>query len=562
MAKDWEYGEDLTVVEEKKAKEAAVPEADDETVAFTKKSSLFSKKHRRRASEEESQEVSKISPFDSGRFPLHAALPRDRFAAFFVDTLILIYILSGLQSFLTQQLFNQALFVNLSQRWPFIPSLSMWIVGFIVVIFYYVAFEAIGGATPGKYLCRLRVVDLDGSTPTLANVFLRNLCRLFDYPLFFGVAVLSMESSRFYQRLGDRAARTVVIKKTSKKMEAVDLRSIILSSTFVRAFGFFLDLIFFGTFVWFYLAALNPNKLACFQFFMVLFPLLLIGYFIIFEMFTSSTPGKILLKRQSILANGEPLDATAAILRNLLRPLDVILGYPFLILSRQKQRLGDYVAETLVIKKEPQRHSAIALGVLFALLLGLIFVSSRNAERKWFYKQVPDLSNILNLNTNNSNQKTNVQNNVNVSPEIKNIPVVTRPRNGAKPQSTSSTLKVTEFYLSAGPDPTQIRSDAVFHPGDLIFAFFKLAGFQKESSGKAELIEDVQMEAPNGELLLDKTDVIKFSQSLADKVQHVLFANQILLPQNPQTGSYKILFILHDQNTNTQLVYEKSFVLQ
>ncbi len=556
MAKDWEDGEDLTVVEEKGGKEVTAPEADDETVAFTKRSSLFSRKNRRKALEEVDSNSFDLSPFDTGRFPLHAALPRDRFAAFFIDSLLLTYLFIGLQALLTTKLFNQVWFLNLQLRWPFLATLSLWCLGMLLVLLYYVSFEGVGAATPGKYLCRLRVVDLDGGAPTLANVFLRNLCRLFDYPLFFGVAVLSMESSHFYQRLGDRAARTVVIKKPRKKSSSVDLRGITLASTFIRALGFFLDLLFFSAFIWFFLSSLNPQH-ASFQVWMALLPVISIAYFMIFEIAVSSTPGKIILKRQSILENGESLDNSAAIIRNLLRPLDFILAYPFLILSRRKQRLGDYLAETLVIKKEPKREAAITLGILFFILLCLIFLSSRNPERKWFHSQLPSLASLTQVSPQASLKTQNTQS---ISKPVVQMPV-TKPRTGAKPQSTSNTLKISEFYFSAGPDPTQIRSDGLFHPGDLIFAFFKLAGFQK-NNGKIELIEDVQIEAPNGELLVDKNDVVQFSQSVSENTQHVLFANQILLPPQPQTGTYKILVIIRDQNSSKQLVYEKNFSIQ
>jgi len=563
MANSWDEEEELTVVEDEEEAAQAEAEKEDETVAFARKSSLFPQQPRRKSFEEADSSSSGLSPFDTGRFPLHAALPRDRFAAFFVDSVALTYLFLALQSLLQAKLFSQAWFLNLSLRWPFLSGLSLWLIGFALVLLYYVAFEALSGSTPGKYLCRLKVVDLDGGPPTLANVFLRNLCRLFDYPLFFGVAVLSMESSRFYQRLGDRAARTVVIKKPRKKAGAVDLRGITLASTFVRAFGFFLDLLFFGAFLWFYLSSARPQS-PLFPWMMALFPLLALGYFMIFEMFVSSTPGKILLKRQSILENGETLDNSAALLRNLLRPVDIFLAYFLLALSRRKQRLGDYLAETLVIKKEPEKRAAIALGILLALLALLIFTASRNPDRKWFHQQIPSIS----VSTPHAVSKPKATapallvDAPPVPPSTKPSPVATKPRTGAKPQSTSTAMKVSEFYLSAGPDPTQIRSDAVFHPGDLVFAFFKLSGFQKPNGGKVELVEDVQIEAPNGELLVDKSNVVSFSQSLGDKAQNVLFANQILLPPNPQTGSYKVLLILRDLNSGGQLVYEKNFMIQ
>src|SRR5262249_39905991 len=130
--------------------------------------------------EEESVSQSLHPLFSSQRFPLHAALPRDRFAAFFVDTMILAYINLGLGRLFKHYLFSAPGFASSFGRW----QLAIRIVAIVIAgLVYYVFFEAVSGATPGKFLCRLRVVDLEGSVPTLTNVFLRNLCRLFDYPL-------------------------------------------------------------------------------------------------------------------------------------------------------------------------------------------------------------------------------------------------------------------------------------------------------------------------------------------------------------------------------------------
>lgn len=558
MSNTWDEEEDLTVVEEKETPSAPSPvEAEDETVAFARRSNLFPRDSRRKAYEQADSPFSQPNPFDGVRFPLNAALPRDRFAAFFVDSVILIYLFLFINTLLSNQIFTQSWFANVNFRWPFVLPLTTCTIGFLLLLVYYVSFEALAAATPGKFLCRLRVVDLDGSMPTLANVFLRNLCRLFDYPLFFAVAILSMESSRFYQRLGDRAARTVVIKKTRHKVFKVDLRGITLASTFVRAFAFFLDLLFFGTFLWFYLSSLRPQS-PSFSWLSALFPLVALAYFMIFEILVSSTPGKIILKRQSILETGEELDNSAAILRNLLRPLDFFLAYFFLALSRRKQRLGDYVAETLVIKREPEKKAAIALGALFVIIVCLIFTASRNPDKKWFHQSLnfslllPSVSKPVNANRD-------------IAPAASPIPKIsmpTRPRTSARPQSDNTSMKMTDFYFSAGPDPTQIRSDGSFKSGDLIFAFFKLNGFKKSASGEVQLVEDIQIEAPNGELVIDKSNVVEFSKTLEASTQNILFANQVILNMNPMSGSYKMIVIVRDLNSNSQAVFDKTFSLQ
>lgn len=585
MALNWdEDDEDLTVADV--AKEELTPrpshlEKGDETVPFARKSSLSPPK--RSPSPWEEMTPFPAKPFPLQRLPLHAALPRDRFAAFFIDTALLAYLNLILGRLLKAYLFGETWFAPFAGTWQ-IPIRVVAL--FLAAMIYYVLFESIGGATLGKLLCRLRVVDLEGNIPTVANVFLRNICRLFDYPLLFLVALVSMESSHFYQRLGDRAAHTVVIKKTRKRLVPVDLRSVPLSSTFVRMLGFGIDLLFFGLFIGLYGAALNPEKWTSYQILYWLFPILGGGYFMIFEFSTSTTPGKILLQRQVVLENGEPVDATAAILRNLLRPLDVILGYPLLALTPRKQRLGDLIADTLVIKKKPGRNAGLSLVCLLMVYLALGYLAAHNPNRGWFFSQVKTLTGSLSTRppakpsplmppstVMGKTQATSPQLAPSAPPTVTTPtqPSITVPTAPAptpqvpmapKVQATNSNLKITEFYLSAGPDPAQIRNDGIFHRGDLIFTFFKLAGFQKGSSGNINIVEDVQLEGPNGETFLNKRNVVSYTQTLPAGADLLLFANQLSLPSNAPLGPYRLVLVFKDGLAKGQLAYEKIFVLQ
>lgn len=71
---------------------------------------------------------------------------------------------------------------------------------------------ATGGGTPGKAICSLRVVGLDGHPSGRGALVLRNLLRLLDaLPIGYLLAGASMLASDLSQRLGDRAARTLVV---------------------------------------------------------------------------------------------------------------------------------------------------------------------------------------------------------------------------------------------------------------------------------------------------------------------------------------------------------------
>jgi uncharacterized RDD family membrane protein YckC len=592
MSLNWddETEEELTIAETKKqdvSPQRPTPPKGDETVAFVKKADLVRPKPRK-PTWAEMTPVASRSPFFAQRYPLHAALPRDRFAAFLVDTAIFFYVNFVVGFFLKKFVFSLPFFSASSHA-------LQWGIRFSVlalfILAYYVFFESVAGATPGKFLCRLRVVDLEGNVPTLANVFLRNLCRLFDYPLFLLVALISMESSPFYQSLGDRAGHTVVIKKTRKRMAPVDLRSTPLCSTLVRGLAFAIDLIFYLSLLWLYTSSMNPEKPKALFLLFWTFPLLALSYFMIFEMLSSTTPGKFLFGRQVTLDNGEPVDASAAILRNLFRPLDVVLGYPLLALTRRKQRLGDLVADTLVIKKRNNRNAKVSLACLAMVLIAFGYLASHNPNRGWFRFQMQILMGrakgvgpLTAPPTTPAVQKpvlapstpppvsapTPPATSAPPKAEAPKAPAVPAPASPqtpkaseeVKPQTTSATLKITEFYLSSGPEPSQIRSDGVFHRGDLIFAFFKLAGFQRSGTGNVNVIEDVQLRSPDGTLMLNKGGIVNFSQNVSADSQHILFANQFSLPSDSPMGTYTLTLILKDGVTQGQLVFDKNFTLQ
>ena len=87
---------------------------------------------------------------------------------------------------------------------------------YIPMMFYSFAFEYFGeGQTPGKRVMNIKVVKLDGSTPTLGGYLLRWLFRVIDiwlYPIMFAPAVISIIATKNGQRIGDLAAGTTVIK--------------------------------------------------------------------------------------------------------------------------------------------------------------------------------------------------------------------------------------------------------------------------------------------------------------------------------------------------------------
>jgi len=82
------------------------------------------------------------------------------------------------------------------------------------------------------------------------------------------------------------------------------------------------------------------------------------GYFIFFEtVWSGQTPGKRWLKLRVIQEDGRPINFFAALTRNLIRFADMIVppfysvGIFSVFASARAKRLGDYVANTVVVKE-------------------------------------------------------------------------------------------------------------------------------------------------------------------------------------------------------------------
>ena len=78
---------------------------------------------------------------------------------------------------------------------------------------YYVVLEAIFAASVGKLVCRMRVVMADGSRATGLAVVVRNVIRVPEAIFFYIPSGISCAVSPRRQRLGDHAARTVVVRR-------------------------------------------------------------------------------------------------------------------------------------------------------------------------------------------------------------------------------------------------------------------------------------------------------------------------------------------------------------
>jgi len=93
------------------------------------------------------------------------------------------------------------------------------LVNMVIDFAYFIVLEAQFGATVGKMVTGIKVVNADGSRLTWGGSVARNLMRLVDgfpYVIPYLLGAIVMWSSADKQRLGDKVAGTVVVPRQAE----------------------------------------------------------------------------------------------------------------------------------------------------------------------------------------------------------------------------------------------------------------------------------------------------------------------------------------------------------
>lgn len=87
------------------------------------------------------------------------------------------------------------------------------LISLVIYLGYFIVMEGQRGATLGKMALGLRAVRMDGAPITMNESVIRNLLRIIDFlPFAYIVGAISIWNSPFKQRVGDRVAKTLVIR--------------------------------------------------------------------------------------------------------------------------------------------------------------------------------------------------------------------------------------------------------------------------------------------------------------------------------------------------------------
>jgi len=130
-----------------------------------------------------------------------------RAAAYIADNLVLFAVFSALHYLVFGEFFRHVSEFSLSF------ATHPVCLFFVAVYFaYFILLEGFFGLTPGKALFRIRVTREDGSACGWKDSLVRNPLRLVDGVLFYLVGIVLILVSDKKQRLGDRAAGTVIVR--------------------------------------------------------------------------------------------------------------------------------------------------------------------------------------------------------------------------------------------------------------------------------------------------------------------------------------------------------------
>ncbi|MFH2095078.1 MAG: RDD family protein [Bacteroidota bacterium] len=141
----------------------------------------------------------------------YAGLGR-RFMALFIDGIIL-----SSTFFPVTKIVKGTWMMSVSDHdwsWKWIAFDPICLTFLFVIFFYFVFFEGLASATPGKFIMHIRVVTVEMRKPGLVKSFIRNILRMVDgLPAMNILGVYLILTTPESTRFGDQLAGTRVIKK-------------------------------------------------------------------------------------------------------------------------------------------------------------------------------------------------------------------------------------------------------------------------------------------------------------------------------------------------------------
>jgi uncharacterized RDD family membrane protein YckC len=169
-------------------------------------------------------DVQKVRTADNVQIGYTVAGIPSRLLAFLVDALLnlAVVVAAGIAA--------SAIYSAVGASGGVAEALALTIFGLMFYVGHFLYFAILeatsAGRTPGKRAMGLRVVRVDGSAPGLSEALIRNIARIADYFLAFGLFVAFFNGRS--RRIGDLLAGTMVIRERTMVSQAQVLAPVLV----------------------------------------------------------------------------------------------------------------------------------------------------------------------------------------------------------------------------------------------------------------------------------------------------------------------------------------------
>lgn len=453
---------------------------------------------------------------------------RERFTAFFFDTLLLFYVY-WVYAFVYGRIFLGSWEAKIpTQGWHGLTFHGSFL---LIFFLYYFVLEGIFLATIGKFTCWMSVRKKDGEAASLLSTFVRNILRPIDYVLIIPV-IFIMELTKFRQRLGDLFSGTTVVKKFGRVHETYSVTSESLATSTGRTVAMVIDLTLFGLFLGGYILMLSPKAPFLSHCLLILLPLVIITYFMLIEMITETSPGKWIMGYVTCHDNGRRLTISGSLIRTIWRVFDTNpVGLLCIFISSNRQRPGDLAAGTVVIKHKRKAKGLISFAIAIILAAITVYFGLAN--------------------------KTNVFSSkfkINFMPRLEVIKDL-----GLDKSSDDGDVVFQNFRFAAN-EPTDYRTPPTFSAGETVYLVFELKDYTKKDR-KVWLQEDLSVTYPDGTIGLKQANIVDYRQVVKGDAP-IEFTNNITLPDNAVSGEYQVNITIRDKFGTKELTDTQKFFVR
>lgn len=270
------------------------------------------------------------------------------------------------------------------------------------------------------------------------------------------------------------------------------------------------------------------------------------AYHWLLEGLAGATLGKVVMGLRVMGPSGKPCGLKVSLVRNLLRVVDglgfYLVGLLVAVFSKHRQRIGDHLGRTVVVEYPTSRVFKAAAVFLWVLGVG---------SGIWFSYGMHQQAVLSGAHVSATREASGKSEKEEAGPQSIQL-------QAASLAQGSQELSVVNLELSEEKGKA-MRPDALFEPGQKLYARFQVVGFSLDSKGAANLSFDVVALDPEG-LPLYENWRPRFQGSPGSPADPIPANMELDIPVFAPSGKYRLIIKVKDElkEIQTQVVREFS----